>query len=675
MPRDIAKSDGPILSSVPAEPLDNAGHCAHADVLTMSEGPISPAASQTDATQPPPSSDALTDAATLPALPPDALDQALRLHMAGEVGRANTLYDAILARTPRNADVLHLSGLCLLTAGEPARAADRLRESVDIAPHQPAAHVGLGRALKALGQIDEAMACFDRAMSADPRYFAAWMERGIALVELDRVHEGLADFDRAIALEPTNPGALSNRGDALRRLRRFDESLACFDHALAIDPVNIDVLLNRSAALRDARRNAEALECVERILSVDPDNVPALNNQGNAQVNLRRYQEAVRSFERAIELDPGFIAAWINLANALVTLGRHDDAKAASDHALSLAPNSPAAHWNAALLDLRAGRYATGWERYQVRWLMSGFGSRRHTHLPLWLGKEDLRGKRIVLWQEQGLGDTIQFCRYAIMVASLGAAVVLEVQPSLKALMAQSLRGIAQVIATGEPGPHCDFATPLMSLPLAFETDANTIPFAPSYLRADEARVRVWAERLGPANGRCRIGLAYTGNPKHKGDAERSLDLGMLASLTSEADFCVVQKDARPGDQATLDAHPEIRHFGSMLGDFSETAALVANLDLVISVDTSLAHLAGALGKPVWILLPKHADWRWQLERDDSPWYPSAKLFRQRKAGGWDDVVTRVREALGVFSAERHAAMPDRSIHDAHQTDGQGHDR
>ncbi|WP_158602038.1 tetratricopeptide repeat protein [Pararobbsia silviterrae] len=582
----------------------------------------------------------------------EALEEALRLHTQGDFDAAQVRYDALLARQPDHLEAAQLSGLCLLTAGHAERAAARFRRAIELDPRRPIAHVKLGLALKMLGQVEDALIAFDRALAIDPRYFEAWMERGITQAALDRPVNALACFDHAISIEPAHPGAMSNRGDTLRRLGRIEEALACFDHALAIDPGNVDVLLNRSTALRDARRNLEALDCVERILAIDPSNTAALNNQGNARVNLRRYDDAIESFTRAIDLDPGFAGAWINLANTLVTIGRHDEARVASDRALALAPNWPSALWNAGLHDLRTGRYATGWERYEARWQMSGFSLRRYKDIPLWLGKEDLRGKRILLWHEQGLGDTIHFCRYAIMVAALGARVVLEVQASLKTLIASSFKGMIDVVAHGDRVPSFDFATPLMSLPLAFATTASTIPFAPSYLKADPVRIEAWRARLGPMRARRRIGIACAGNPKHKGDAHRSVDLGLLVPLAQYGELIIVQKDRRRGDQATLDAHPGIVNVGPSLGDFSDTAALVAQLDLVISVDTSLAHLAGALGKPVWVLLPPHSDWRWELGRDDNPWYPSARLFRQRTVGAWGELVTRVCDALAALDAE-----------------------
>ncbi|RKP47167.1 tetratricopeptide repeat protein [Pararobbsia silviterrae] len=620
-------------------PASEASMAPDHDGLTAADARPAPGARKLPESQP-------TDAARS-----DLFDTALRLEAQGEFEQALAVYETILAAQPRNTRALYQSCLCLLSLARPENAVARLRETIAIEPCAPLAHVMLGIALRRLGQLHEAIAGMDRAIEVDPRCFIAWIERGITQIALECPHDALSSFDKAIAIDPASLSAISHRGEALRLLDQIDQAMACYDHVLAVDPNHMNAILGRASTLSQARRNIEALQGIERALSIDSGNKHALNNRGNLLVALRHPGEALKSFEQALAIDPGFIAAWINMANALEALGRRTEAKAASDRAVALGPESPAARWNAALLDLRAGSYESGWERYQVRWLMNRFGTPRHRHLKLWLGHEDLRGKRIVLWQEQGLGDTIQFSRYAIMVAALGAAVVLEVQPALKRLMAESFKGMAYVIGSDERAPECDFATPLMSLPLAFATAEDTIPFAPRYLKTDPTRVQSWAARLGGLKGRLRIGLACTGNPKHKGDLERSIDLATLASLTEFGDLFIVQKDMRADDHATLAAHPEIVHFGEALTDFAETAALVDNLDLVITVDTSLAHLSGALGKPVWVLLPAVPDWRWQHDRTDSPWYPSARLFRQGIGEGWGHVVQRVREALEAFEA------------------------
>jgi tetratricopeptide (TPR) repeat protein len=575
-----------------------------------------------------------------------ALQEAIDLHMQGQFERAAARYEAFLTGDPLNAEVLQLLGMTVLACGQAPRAVELLRQSVDLAPDRPSAHANLGRALKEAGHGEAAIASFDRAIAAAPGDFDAWIDRGNTLATLGRIHESLTSFDAALAVNPSHVGALNNRGAALRELKRFDEAVACLRRASEIEPDNADTLLNLSTALRNCGRDEESLACTDRILARNPRHAPALNNRANALANLRRHQEALPVLDQAIALEPDLASAWVNRGNVLSALCRHDDAHASLQHALTITPDSAATQWNASLMELLLGHFSTGWQAYESRWSMSSFELRRHTHLPLWLGSADIRDRRIVLWHEQGFGDTVQFCRYAIMVAALGAAVVLEVQPALKTLLAQSLRGIAMVVATGEPVPPCDFATPLMSLPLAFRTETSTIPFAPAYLRADPHSVANWTQRLGPRQRGLRIGLALSGNATHKNDRERSLPADQLAPLCDDAEWFIIQKELRNAGELTFSRLPGVRYVGDELGDFADTAALIANLDLVISVDTAVAHLAGALGKPVWVLLPANPDWRWQLERGDSPWYPSARLFRQPMPGDWDQVIQAVARAL-----------------------------
>ncbi len=478
-------------------------------------------------------------------------------------------------------------------------------------------------------------------------------EQGHALAQCGRLAPALERFDAALAMRPGHLGALGGRADVLRRLARHDEALACLDRMLEIDPDHAGALLTRSAVLLECRRHDDALRCVERLLARDPQSVPALNNRANALASLRRYPDALAVLERIVALEPGFMPAWVNRGTILTALGRYDDAEANFEHAGAIAPDSAELRWNASFVKLLRGQFRAGWADYEARWSTPSFGQRRHAALPVWAG-EDVRGRRVLLWHEQGLGDTLQFCRYAILVAGLGAAVVLEVQPELKTLLATSLPGIATVVASGEPLPPCDVAAPLMSLPHVFGTEGETVPHAPAYLRADPARVARWARRFnsrraGPRGPLPRVGIACSGNPSHRHDLERSLAIDPFRPLGRAAELFIVQKDLRERDRQRLPALGEIRHLGDGLADFGDTAALLACLDLVISADTSIVHLAGALGKPVWILLPASPDWRWQLEREDSPWYPSARLFRQREAGNWGEVIERVVRALREF--------------------------
>jgi hypothetical protein len=299
-------------------------------------------------------------------------------------------------------------------------------------------------------------------------------------------------------------------------------------------------------------------------------------------------------------------------------------------------------------LRLLTGSFARGWQEYEWRWKYETLASaKRKFQQPVWRG-EAIDGKTILLHSEQGLGDAIQFCRYAPLVAARGARVILEVDKRLGDLMA-SLAGVSQVVTAGETLPDFDLHCPLLSLPLAFDTDLETIPAETAYLRAPPNKQAEWGARLG-AKHSCRVGLAWSGNAAHKRDELRSIELNaLLPLLNTGATIVSIQKDLRPADATVLGGHRDIVQIAERLADFSDTAALVSNLDLVITVDTSIAHLAGALGRPVWVLLPYLPDWRWLLDRDTSPWYPTARLFRQDQTRSWDRVIQNVREALLKF--------------------------
>jgi len=363
---------------------------------------------------------------------------------------------------------------------------------------------------------------------------------------------------------------------------------------------------------------------------------------------MRRYEDALTSYGRALALQANYPEAWSNRGATLYELKRHDEALASYDRAIALQPDFPEAHWNAASLRLLTGDFERGWAEYEWRWKYEAMAlAQRKFTQPLWRG-EPLEGKTILLHSEQGLGDTIQFCRYAPLVSARGGRVVLEVDKSLLELMT-SLSGEVQVVSRGAALPDFDLQCPLMSVPLAFATDLETVPSAPSYLSAPAQRLLEWRGRLGSAK-RCRVGLVWSGNPAHKRDQNRSIGLGALLPLLDvDADFISLQKDVRPADAVVLAQRTDIAQFSTKMSDFSDTASLILQLDLVITVDTSVAHLAGALGRPVWVLLPYLPDWRWLLDRDSSPWYPTARLFRQDETRAWGTVIPSVRQALLQF--------------------------
>jgi tetratricopeptide (TPR) repeat protein len=471
--------------------------------------------------------------------------------------------------------------------------------------------------------------------------------------KLGKNDSALASYDRILALRPGSAAALSNRGNVLQALRRYGEALASYERALALQPTYAVAYYNRGNTLQDLERYDEALASYEQALALQPDLAQAFSNRGNVLQKLKRFAEAVASYNRAIDLQPDYAEALSNRGAALQELKRYDEALASYSRAIAVSPDYADAHFNAAISSLLLGDFERGWEKAEWRWKTGQLAnSRRSFKQPLWLGQSEIADKVIFLYAEQGFGDTIQFCRYVPLVAERGARVVLEVQEPLRGLMS-SLAGTTQVFSAGAALPDFDVQCPLLSLPLAFGTRLETIPSAAPYLHAPASAVIDWDARLGPKRG-LRIGLVWSGRPTHINDRNRSIRLSALLPLLDiDATFVSLQKDVRPDERSMLNDRSDLLHFGDALTDFSATAALIANLDLVISVDTSVAHLAGALAKPVWILLPFTPDWRWLLDRLDSPWYPTARLFRQDGTRTWDGVIARVHQALGDFIQSR----------------------
>ena len=468
-------------------------------------------------------------------------------------------------------------------------------------------------------------------------------------------------LSRAASSNPNDAAVHSHLGNVLRGLKRPADALQSYERALALKPDYAEAHYSRGNALSDLKRHAEALESYERALALRPDLAEAYNNRGMALNALNRSAEALESYERALALKPDYAEAYNNRGITLFELKRHVDAVESYERAVALEPDYCAAHWNLALCRLLLGDFALGWQEYEWR-LKEGQQADpgRDFVQPLWLGAQTLEGKTILLQSEQGLGDTLQFCRYAKEVAALGANVLLEVQPPLVQLLA-GVEGVTRVLQESSPLPAFDYHCPLMSLPLAFKTDLHNIPSSRiPYIRSDAARVAAWREKLG-IRTKLRVGLVWSGSIAHKNDRNRSMALAEILPLVCDwAEWVSLQKDLNESDAALLASREDIRDVGGALKDFADTAALVDLMDVVVTVDTSVAHLAGAMGRPVWILLPWNPDWRWLLDRDDSPWYSTARLFRQDDKRAWDDVIVRVREALRHFIGnERYKSFSD----------------
>jgi tetratricopeptide (TPR) repeat protein len=546
-------------------------------------------------------------------------------------------------------------GVALQRRGDMTAAERLYREIVKVQPDFAEAHNNLGVALKALDRFDEAVESYRRALAFKPDYGEARNNLARTLRALDRHEEAAEIYRQAVAAAPDDARAHVEFGETLLALKRHDEAAKSFRNALAIEPADDRTLNDLGVALEGMGRNREAVRYYRRALEIAPQHAGAQRNLGNALKALGRHQEAIECYREALAIMPNFADAEINLGSALQALNRHQEAIACFRRAQALKPDFAEAHWNESLAALCLGDFEVGWPKYEYRWHSKIIAKRPSFDRPLWLGGDDvdLSGKTILLYAEQGFGDTIQFVRFAPLVAGLGAAVILGVQPSLVALVANSLASLApdhagrvSVASKSDTIPPFDLACPLLSLPLALGTRVSTIPAAVPYLSPPPDRVAAWQARLGER--RRRVGIAWSGKSDHVNDRHRTMPFSALAPLLSrpDIDFYVLQNRLRDGEREAVEKTPGLSYLGDELNDFADTAALTAAMDLVISVDTSIAHLAGALAKPVWVLLPFSPDWRWMLDRDDSPWYPTARLFRQPAIGDWDAVIARVTAAL-----------------------------
>lgn len=521
------------------------------------------------------------------------------------------------------------------------------------------AHVGtnLTRLLRKAhaAHIDGVLAQADKLYKAvldhDPHHFEALHSLGVVNLQLGRLPQAMRFLAAALNRDPQSAEVLSNHGLVLHLLGRGDEARTSYEAALAIEPDNIDVLNRLGVALLHCGRSEEALAIFDRALSHDPEYVEALGNRGNSLLKLNRPEEAISCYDVARRIVGDSARLLTNRAHALRRLDRPEEALTDLHKAIALDPNHAEAHFELGMVLLTLGDFDRGWIAYERRWETGTFAPhRRNFKSPLWTGEQSVDGCTILLHAEQGLGDTIQFARYAANVERLGANVILEVQPELAALMT-GLEGAARVMARGEKLGPFDFHCPLMSLPRACRTRATSIPAAVPYLRVPQTKVAKWAERFRPR--RPAVGICWAGRNSHHNDANRSIALVRFAPLLEIEDiqFVCLQRDASADSRALLRSRGNVLDVSDDLLDFADTAALILQLDLVVTVDTAVAHLAGALAKPLAILLPFAADFRWLRGRADSPWYPTATLFRQPSFDDWESVIEQIGTQLSRLRA------------------------
>ena len=604
--------------------------------------------------------------------------EAVSLLRKGNIAAAEVLCLALLRRNPRYFDALHLAGLVAIQAGQHEEAIVRLRRAVAINSKDAAAQGNLGLALMQAGHLQDALKSLEVALTLDPKFISAEYDRAQALVKLNRQDEAITAYHRVIELQPDHLTAHQTLGRVLCDKGRFGEALSVYEKALELQPDLADNNANIAAALCHLRRYDEIAPFVEKALHLQPGHELALCCRMDALIAKGHLAEALASAEVLLAANPQSLQGYFWRSRILVLLGQSERAlqlSAASrnislddptthvnhgwilatrirlreaiicyDKAIKLKPDHVDARYNRAFALLTLGHFDEGWLEYEYRNLREKTLAIQKYPKPFWWGKEPIKDQRLFLYYEQGLGDTIQFSRYALLAADQGAKVVLSVHDPVRRLF-KDFDSRILVIGQKEEPSEFDLHCPLLSLPLAFGTKLETIPTWPEgYLKAPAEEVAAWAQRL-PA-GRRRIGLVWSGSTLHTSDALRSIPLAQLTPLFQSGDVWVsLQKDPRDRDRPALEASG-IFDPTAELGDFADTAALISALDLVITVDTSVAHLAGALGKPVWVMLPFAPDFRWMLRREDSPWYPSMRLFRQQRSGDWEEVIAKISQAL-----------------------------
>lgn len=497
------------------------------------------------------------------------------------------------------------------------------------------------------GATDEARRCCLELLRSSPSDARALFLLASVAADARDIEEGLSWARRALAASPGEAPPHYAMGRVWEAAGRYPEAEASYRTAVGLDPRNARAHNNLGAVLHLQGRLDAALDCYRKALEIDPALPQANQNYAAIARNPEALEVALQGYLRHTAANPRDAAAFENLAYVYDGLGRSDEALASFDRALALDPQRAEAHFGKAFVLLARGDYAEGWKEYDWRWKIDAYNTPvRRFAAPVWQG-EARAGQTILLHGETGLGDTLMFVRYAPLVAERGASVVLECQPQLKSLLATA-KGVAQTMAQGEPLPAFDAHIPFIALPRVLATTLETIPWSGAYVRADPARVSAWRSRISSDPGRLKVGLAWATNPENPSSRKRSLTLDTFAPLAAltQLELYSLQKGAAAAELAGAPRGLQITDLGSELRDFSDTAAVASLLDLVITVDTSVAHLAGAMGLPTWVVLSYSPDWKYHLRRSDNPWYPTMRLFRQPSEGDWAAVVDQVTEAL-----------------------------
>lgn len=575
----------------------------------------------------------------------------LAQQLNGKLDEALASFERALALAPNFVDAWYNGGVTLNHLGRNALAKAAYERVLALASTHEGARLNLGICQHALGNYEDARNQLGTVLRQNPELPLGWYWRGMALLELKQWTDAQECFEQTLRRWPQNSEAMVGLGNAYLNRDLFEQALSMLDQAQAlIGSQRFDIAYYRGNALRGLGRYLEAIEAYRTALSFKPNSIESLANLGVCYEQCHDFATALQCYDALLAVEPDNPVGLFNSANALGDLGRLHEAIERYNMLEATGRSLPGRELNLSICLLKLGDYEHGLPLYESRLETPHPADTYHFEQPMWLGDAPLTGKRILLHTEQGIGDTLQFCRYVRQVKALGAYVILRAQDALVPLLS-SLQHVDELVGKKQALPAFDTHCPLLSLPLAFKTRLDNVEATVPYLWADAARVQKWQNVLAPRSKPV-VGLSWQGAKAYRFDFRRSMPLSALEPLFScadKVDFVVLQKDLSPDDLAILARYPQVRVLPEQV-DFSDAAALVAAIDLVISVDTAIAHLGGALGKPTWILLPSVADWRWVVNQTRTPWYPYTHLFWQSEVGKWSGPVQAISQALQTFS-------------------------
>lgn len=540
-----------------------------------------------------------------------AIQLAFKHYQTGDLKQTERICKEILKKQPNNLDMLYFLGIVCYQRQKYDSSIKYIKKYLQFSPTNSDAYYNLGQAFYKNEQFDDAIKCYQKALKLNPNFIDACINLGNLFQKKGQLDEAITYYHRAIEINPNLAGAYYNLGNILQEKEQIDEAIFAYQKAIELNP-------NYADAYHDL---GYAFQCEGRL------------------------EEAIKNYQKALRINPNLCDAYNNLGRVLQEQGHLDEAVTSYKTALQINLNFAEAHCNMSMVFLLLGNFKQGWKEYEWRWKLKNH-SRYNFSQPLWDGS-DIAGRTIFLYAEQGFGDTIQFIRYTPLVAERGAEIIVECQKELKALL-ENVKGVGMIIAREEQTPPFDIHCPLLSLPLLLETTLETIPADIPYISVDPMVLQKWKEKIHHDNSYFKAGLVWSGNPKNTKLWYKSFPLDTFAPLAELKDitFFSLQKGKAAEQAKNPPAGMKLVDYTDEIQDFSDTAALIKNLDLVISVDTAVAHLAGALGKPVWTLLPFSPDWRWMLNREDSHWYPTMRLFRQPTPGDWKSVIVKISDEL-----------------------------